>query len=61
MPKCGSARHSLIGPSLPPSQVRFELEDDRVMVVDRDSAQAAEADIAARYRITTLASVDPHQ
>jgi len=49
-----------IGSAIPLREdiVRFELEDDRLMVVDRASAEAAAHRIAERYRVPALLSPD---
>ncbi|GAX81161.1 hypothetical protein CEUSTIGMA_g8594.t1 [Chlamydomonas eustigma] len=38
--------------------LRFELEDERIMVVDRKLAEAAASAISARYRIPSMMSSD---
>lgn len=43
---------------MPPLQVRFELEDERMMVVDRRMALEASHRISQRYRIPSLMSSD---
>ncbi len=65
---CSTLSDTLLAPpdprlfplATPPSmsKVHFELEDSRMMVIDRQTAAEAEASILARYRIPSLASAD---